>query len=200
MIKQAGQKEAIRLAVDNLKTIDLNYRCRLLGLDTAEDGSIRLRMFGKDYILFIDDLRLLMADSNKDAKMIDHVLLLRYLSCDVPVIVNNEFISLRDLPGGLFYWDSFISRTTQPLCRAIGNNIDRLKVNLNMFDYKEVDLTDFAVCIHTVGKIEVTLVYTLGDEELPPFANLLFDSCIKRPYSTEDVVVLSSRLCMDLMR
>lgn len=199
MIKQTGQKEAIRLAVDKLKTVDLDYRCRLLGFQTPKNGVISIRMFGQDYFLHTDDFCLELAEYNTPAKMTDHVLLLRYLLCDVPVEVNAEYISLRDLPGGQFYWNPFVSRTTQPLCRIIGNDVERLIFNLKKFDYEKVDLTGFAVSIHAIGNIHITLVYSSGDEEFPPSANLLFDSCIKRAYSTEDIVVLGSRICLNLI-
>jgi len=200
MTKQTGHKEAIRLAIERLKIIDLNNRCQLLGLNSVENGILKIRMFGRDYCLYIDDFRLVNVDDINPTKQNDQILLLHYLLCDVPIKVINELITFRDLVGGQFYWEPFVSRTTQQLCRVIGNDIERLKTNLNKFDWKQVDGEDFAAHIHIIGNIYLTLKYQLGDEEFPPDALLLFDSSIKRVFTAEDVAVLSSRVCLELIK
>jgi hypothetical protein len=60
-------------------------------------------------------------------------------------------------------------------------------------------LGDFGARIHAIGKVYVTLVYHLGDEEFPASADLLFDASIKRVYPTEDAAVLASRISMSLV-
>jgi hypothetical protein len=200
MTKQAGHKEAIRLAIQKLKIADLNYRCQLLGLNSLENAILKIRMFGGDYYLSIDDFRLINVETNNSAKQNDHILLLHYLLCDVPIKVTNELITFRDLAGGQFYWEPFVSRTTQPLCQVMGNDLERLKTNLNVFDWKQADGGDFTAHIHTIGNIYLTLKYQLGDAEFPPGALLLFDSSIKRVFTAEDVAVLSSRVCLELVK
>lgn len=200
MTRHAGHKEAIRLAIEELKTTDLNKRCQLLGLNSAENGMLKIRMFGEDYHLYINDFRLINIENNDSAKQNDLILLLHYLLCDVPIKVTNELITFRDLAGGQFYWEPFVSRTTQQLCQVMGNDLERLTTNLNVFDWKQEDGGDFTAHIHTIGNIYLTLKYQLGDEEFPPGALLLFDSSIKRVFTAEDVAVLSSRVCLELMK
>ena len=200
MTKQAGHQEAIRLAIEKLKTADLNYRCQLLGLNSVENGTLKIRMFGRDYCLHMDDFRLIDVEDNTPVKQNDQILLLHYLQCDVPLNVKNELISFRDLTGGQFYWESFVSRTTRLLCQVIDNNIERLKTNLNQFDWTQIEGSDLSARIHTIGNIYLTLKYQLGDEEFPPGALLLFDSSIKRVFAAEDVAVLSSRVCHKLIK
>ena len=194
MTKQAGHEEAIRLAIEKLKTTDLNNRCQLLGLDSVKNGILQIRMFGGDYRLHIDDFRMVDAEDMNPTKQNDLVILLHYLLCDVYRKVTNELITFRDLTGGQFYWKPFVSRTTRQLCQVIGNDIERLKTNLNKFDWTQIEGSDLVAHIHTIGKIYVTLKYQLGDEEFPPGALLLFDSSIRRVFTAEDVVVLSNRI------
>ena len=200
MTKQAGHQEAIRLAIETLKTIDLPHSCQLLGLNSSENGILKIRMVGSDYCLSTDDFRLLKAKENHPAEENDQILLLHYLLCDVPVQTTDELITFRDLTGGQFYWEPFVSRTTQPLCRVIGNDIERLKTNLNQFDWQQIDGGDLAARIHIIGNIFLTLKYQVGDEEFPPGALILFDSSIKRVFTAEDVAVLSGRVCMELIK
>ena len=200
MTKQAGHEEAIRLAIEKLKTTDLNNRCQLLGLDSVKNGILQIRMFGGDYRLHIDDFRMVNAEDMNPIKQNDLIILLHYLLCDVPIKVTNELITFRDLAGGQFYWEPFVSKTTQQLCQVIGNDIERLRTNLNKFDWRQVDAVDFTVHIHIIGNIYLILKYQLGDEEFPPGALLLFDSSIKRVFTAEDVAVLSSRVCLELIK
>ena len=95
MTKQAGHEEAIRLAIEKLKTIDLNDRCLLLGFNLIENGILKIRMFGGDYRLHIDDFRMVYAEDMNPIKQNDLIILLHYLLCDVPIKVTNEFITFR---------------------------------------------------------------------------------------------------------
>ena len=114
-----------------------------------------------------------------------------------PVRPTGELITFRDLPGGRFYHGPFTHRTTGPLVRRIGDDLELLRANLSRFDHRDVAglPADLAVSIQAIGCVAVTLLYHRGDDEAPPSAELLFDACIGHIYQTEDVAVLSSRLC-----
>ncbi len=85
------------------------------------------------------------------------------------------------------------------MVERIGNDLELLKKNLDRFDWEPVSLDDLGARIHAIGKVYVTLIYHLGDEEFPSSADLLFDASIKRVYPTEDAAVLASRICLSLL-
>jgi hypothetical protein len=199
MSKKAAQKEALRLAVEKLKHIDLTVRCPSLGLPSPENGTLHFRAFGKDLILRQPDFQLIKAETGEPAKLSDRVLVLHYLLYDSPLTLTNESISFKGFPEGQFYWQPFLSRTVNPLLGRIGNDLELLRTHLQRFDWEEVDLGDFGARIHAIGKLYVTLVYHLGDDEFPPAADVLFDACIKQVFVAEDVAVLASRICLGLL-
>jgi hypothetical protein len=199
MSKKSGQQKAIHLAIEKLQQIDLHDRCCLHGFTETVKGKIKVRMFGIDYYLQTDDFQLLRACDNVPAGTNDHILLLHYLISDLPVKITGNFITFRHLPGGQFYWKPFVDRTTLLLARVIGNNTDKLITNLEKFDWEELSDEDFSAQIHAIGNIYLTLKYQKSDDEFPPAATILFDSCIKRIYCAEDVAVLSSRICLNLL-
>jgi hypothetical protein len=199
MSKQIAQKEAIRLAIEELENVDLTARCPSLGLSVPDNGTLRLRVFGMNCILQQSDFQLINADTGDPAKLSDRILVLHYLLCDVPISPTNEPISFRALPGGQFYWQPFLSRTVKPLIARIGNDLELLRKNLQRFDWEEVTMGVFGARIHAIGKFYVTLVYHLGDDEFPPTADTLFDACIKQVFVAEDVAVLASRICLGLL-
>jgi Domain of unknown function (DUF3786) len=185
--KTDALNEAIAMALEKLK--EMNIPAEKTG---------NMRVFGKDMILDPADYSLKTTDG-KAAKPADRLLLLHYLLCDLPVKATGELISFRDFTGGQFYYQPFVSRTTGPMSGRFHNDLECLKKNLDRFDWEEVKIGDFAAKIKTFGELDLTLVYHLGDDEFPPAAEVLFDSCIKRVYEAEDAAVLASRVCIGLL-
>jgi hypothetical protein len=198
MSKQQAQCEAIRRAKEKLAEVDLAARCANQGLPSPQDGIVRFRAFGIDLTLE-QNLDLVETVTLKPAKPGDQILVLHYLLCDVPARETGELITFRELPGGQFYWEPFLSRSINPLLKRVGNNLDVLKKNLSRFDWQPFNAGDFAAKIHAFGILYGYLVYHCGDDEFPPAAEMLFDSSIKRIYNTEDAAFLASRICIGLL-
>ena len=199
MTRKTGQEKALKQAKEKLENVDLNKRCALLELPAPDKGKIYFRAFGTDFILLQKDLQLISANSGEPAKLNDHVLILHYLLHDSPISPTGELITFRQLPGGQFYWQPFLSRTVKPLVSSIGNDLDLLRKNLNRFDWEPAELGDLSAKMHVIGNIFMTLVYHKGDDELPPDADVLFDSCIEQIFAAEDAAVLASRICLGLL-
>ncbi|HBG27121.1 MAG: hypothetical protein A2Y10_18705 [Planctomycetes bacterium GWF2_41_51] len=198
MSKQEAYLKTIKLAKEKLAGINLDSRYANLGLPNPQNGKLNFRAFGID--MSIDEnFDIIEAKSGKPAKLGDHIIILHYLLYDGPLEPTGQLITFRDLPGGQFYWNPFLSRSINPLISQIGNDIELLRKRLNKFDWKPATGGDLAVTIHAVGKIDATLVYHLGDDEFQPAANIMFDSCIKKVFNTEDVAWLAGRICLALL-
>jgi hypothetical protein len=198
--KQLAEAEAARLAAASLASVDLSARCRLLGLsEPAADGRLAIRLFGQDVQIVPPAFDVIAAVTAQPVKTGDRILALHYLQHDLPVSPMGSFITFRDMPGGQFYFGPFRSRSLQPLLGRIGNDLDLLRRHLARFDWQPVQMGDFAARIHAVGCIEATLVYHLGDDEMGPEAELLFDACVKRVFCTEDAAAIGSRICLGLL-
>jgi hypothetical protein len=199
MSKKSGYESAVRAAVEKLGKIELTERCTRLGLPEPGDGIIKLRAFGTDMVLRLSDYQLILGDSGQPAKISDRILVLHYLLCDLPITRTDELISFRHMDSGQFYLPAFLSLSVRPLAERIGNDLALLKKNLDRFDWEPVSLGDLGARIHAVGKVFVTLVYRLGDDEFPASADILFDAGIKRVFPTEDAAVLAGRICLGLI-
>lgn len=199
MSKKTGYEATIRAAVEKLRDIDLPGRCAGLGLPKPHEDRLEFRAFGTGMVLRLPDFELFQAGTDTPAKVSDRVLVLHYLLCDLPIPATDELISFRQMESGMFYWEAFLSRSVRPLAERIGNNLELLEKNLNRFDWQPVSLGDLGARIHAIGKVYVTLIYRLGDEEFPASADILFDAGIKRVYVTEDAAVLAGRICMGLL-
>jgi hypothetical protein len=199
MSKQDGIKEAIKLAISNLENKDISMACKRLGFASPEGHKLKLRMFDNNMIFDLNDFSLTL-NSGKPAKSADLLLLLHYFQSDFNISETGSLISFRDLPGGQFYLNPFLSRTVNPLIKHIDNDLDTLKKHLSKFVWSEVNMGDFAAKILAFGNLYITIVYQYGDEEFPASFDVFFDKCIKRAFSeTEDAVVMASRICIGLL-
>lgn len=198
--KQIAQEKAIEQAIAQLAKCD-NIKSRLdrLGLPVPDNGIVKIRAFGSDLLLDINDFSITTQDKKTPAKPGDQILILHYLLCDFPIDPTGDLITFRDFTGGQFYWQPFLSRSINPLISKISNDIELLKKNLAKFDWQTIQVGDFGARIHAFGKIHIDLIYRTGDDEFAPTADVLFDSSLKRVFVAEDVAVLASRICIGLL-
>ncbi|MCP4137440.1 MAG: DUF3786 domain-containing protein [bacterium] len=189
---------AAERAIEALSKINLAERCRLLGLTLPDqDGMLRLPAFGKTISLELPHFR---PPPESPASPVELVLVLHYLLSEVPVESTGELLSFRDLPGGSFYWQPFQGRSVIPLVKTIGNDLALLRTRLNRYTWSPVKTGDLGAAIHIIGNLDITLIYRTGDEEFPASADILFDSCIKRVYNTEDAAAIATSICFGLIK
>jgi len=199
MSQNSGMEEAIYLATEKIKDVDFLIRCQDIGLPAPDGDGIRFKAFGMNLLFQIPSFQLSQIDSDGQLSLSDQLLVMHYLTQHKPLKETNEKISFKGYSEGQFYWQTFVTRSVKPLVEFIGNDLELLKTNLQRFDWEPEKLGDFAAKIHLIGKLDMFLVYHLGDEEFPAEANVLFDACIKQVYLAEHVAVLASSICIGLL-
>ena len=200
MSKTEAHQIALVSAVQRLANIDLTRQCIQSGLSAPINNKLLLRAFGADIELSIPEFDGIYLQSGQPLTAVDRILILHYLLAQQPLHGDNQELSFREFPGGTFYWDAFVNRTTRPLVTAIKNNLTLLRSRLNRYDCTLVCHGDLGMRIKGIGMAAVTLIYWQGDDELQPSAEILFNQTIKTVYCTEDAAVLASRICLGLLR
>jgi hypothetical protein len=191
--------DSIRRAAAQLAGVDLAARCGALGLPApAADGTLRFRMLGRTVELRPPDFIGVSVDPPGAMHEADRLLALHYLVCEKPVRPTGRWVTFREFPGGLFYWDPFVRRTAEPLVRAIGSDLALLGRRLSRFDWTPMDYGDLGARVHVVGRAEIGLVYRRGDAEFPPAADILFDESLLEVYGAEDAAEIAGRVCLCL--
>ncbi len=199
MPKSDAYDAAIALAIGALAEVDLAARCAPLGLPPFEGDRLRARMFGMDVVFQRGDFAVLRQEDGSPVKPADRIFFLHYLMTQATVEKTGTLISFREFPGGQFYLQPFRSRTTDPLLKRFGNDIEGLRANLDRFDWEPVSQGELGARIHVLGRLDITLVYHLGDEEFPPAADVLFDAAAKTILDAENAAVMASRICIGLL-
>jgi hypothetical protein len=108
-------------------------------------------------------------------------------------------VTFRDFPGGQFYYQPFLSRSSQILLKRFGNDVDSLRENLQRLDWTPTGTGDVGACMHALGPLHIALVYRGGDDEFPATADVLFDSGVKRALCAEDAAAVATRICVALL-
>jgi len=194
-----AQEEAVTLARDQLRGADVAHAARLGGLDVRTDGSIEVRLLGRELHVDAGSLSLRACDG-APVHVVEELLTLRYLAAGREINPLGELISFREFPGGMFYLQPILNRTSQIVLKVFGNDIEKLRLALDHFPHLPLALGDQAAAVHAIGRIDVTLVYRLGDEEFPPTLDILFDRIVPAVYHIDEAAALAHRLCLGLAR
>ncbi len=194
--RSRANRIAVERAAGRLAAVDMRARTVLHGLPPpGADGEIRVAAYGSDIRLLPPYTGAVHADSGKLAHPVDHLLVLRYLLCDTPLDADGPPVSFRDLPGGQFYWEPFLSRTVLPLVATIGNRLDSLRQRLDGLGAAPFAGGDAGGRVACIGRLGISLAYYAGDDEFPPSAAIFFDVSVRRAFSTDDAAAMAQRLC-----
>ncbi len=127
------------------------------------------------------------------------VLILHYLT-GPGAALRGQWISFKELPGGLFYQDPFYGRAVLPLVRFFGSQPAGLLRAGEGLGGKPVDQGDAGIELSPFPRLPVRIVIWAGDEEIPASGTILFDASAPEMLATEDFAVLAEYLVKRLKR
>lgn len=125
------------------------------------------------------------------------VLSLHYLTSSA-VNLKGEWISFKELPGGIIYQQPFYGRAVMPLIRTFGRKPADLIRTGQILAGKPVNHGDASIELYPFPFIAVRLVIWAGDAELAPGGTILFDASAPTMLATEDFAVLAEYLVRSL--
>ena len=199
MSKAEGQNEAINIAIAKLAKMDFSDRTKNLGYSLLDKENLVIHAFGADSTVDLKSFEVKNRKTGQSVKPDLKIILLHYLLFEKNISETGNLISFRELPGGQFYLLPYQSRSVNILTSRIKNDIGLLRKNLDRLKWTEVGPGDIGARIQAVGNVYVNLVCYVGDEEMPPSADVLYDSSIRNVFNTEDVAVIASLTCRTLI-
>lgn len=102
-----------------------------------------------------------------------------------------EWISFREIEGGISFLPAFEETVIKPLIRGFDRDPDGLIQNLlQRLSGITVDCGDVGVQIALFPGALIRIVFWRGDEEIPSHATILFDRSLAHIFTTEDIAVL----------
>jgi len=155
--------------------------------------NISIRLLSDEYSVDLEFKQILSLSCNAPPKDYVSILILHYLKKKLGGLpsVTGEWISFKQLEGGLGYYPAFKKRVIEPILRKYGLNPKAILELVERFGAKRIQAGDVGVLLEPFDGVPVLITLWRGNEEFGPEANILFDKSIKDIFYTEDVVILA---------
>ena len=131
------------------------------------------------------------------------VLILHYLAGAGNAQMSNRLATFREFEGGAIYYPAFKARAIDMIVKVFGTSPDVLKHIGHVLRAEPVSTGDVGFRIHFFPKLPIVIVLWLGDDEVSPSANILFDANAGKMLPTEDLSVVGGaaiRWLVDISR
>ena len=165
----------------------------------SESNSFLVPFLGENYLVSVRSGEVLKPDGSP-ANNFFATIILHYLVDAKGGEISGEYLSFRQLYGGDVYFGAFERRAIRPLRETFGEEPSALIRAAEPLGGKAVELGDSAVQIQVFPKLPLTVVIWAGDEEVPPSANILFDSSANRFLPTEDLAAIGEIIAKMLVQ
>jgi hypothetical protein len=193
-----------QLACETLAaTADIGAQCLKAGAEyylTGPRPEIALQFLGRRHVIKLPGIDIIVPGSTETVTLRDKLLILHYLNTARGTPPNGIKVTFRDLPAGPVYFPTFAKRAVKPIVDAFGAAPLRLVTAATRIGGRQADIGDASVTIDAFPHVPITYVLWIGDDELPPQGNILYDANVSHYLPTEDVTVLTETITWKLVR
>ncbi len=137
--------------------------------------------------------------SGAEASLNRQALLLMYLHSADGTPLAHQWVTYRELPGGLFYADAFRGYAERRLAQGFNGDLEKFRAAALCLKGDKLAFGDAAFEFIALPRILVGAVYWVGDEDLPPNATILFDAAASHYLPTDAIGALGSQLVSFLL-
>ncbi len=154
--------------------VDFAAVAPLLGA-TLKNGRLAINSLGKEFLV----------DAGGELASECHCIpwvqvpLLSYVTSERHADISGEWISFRELAGGLDWQGLFVSRCEEPLRRLADANPGLLADLIELFMGRAIDWyeADIALLLHPLPKAPILICYQAPEGDLASKLTILFDRC-----------------------
>lgn len=195
-------RQAFSIASQKLLEADPALVCRRSSARLlVENGrrAISLSYLGRECRVQLPDVLVSPMNSEPFSQR-DVLLILHYLVTAGGLPLSGKPVTFRELPEGSVYYPTFVKRCVKPLLDRFADRPAAMVAAAEAIGGVKAETGDFSFRILAFPRVPVTVTLWLGDEELPPEGNILFDSTVTGYLATEDITVLCEILAWKLCR
>ena len=116
------------------------------------------------------------------------------------ISLSGEWISFKEIPGGMFYAQAFQGYSGNELAKVFQNDLDAfIKANQKLGGKRE-NFGDAAFLYKILPFIPMLVVCWLGDEDFPPSYRILFNANAEHYLVVDGYAILGSNLTRKLIK
>jgi len=190
-VKEVNQAEFIDKLREKIAVTDLEKVAPLIGA-TVKGNTIIISSLGKDFIL--DQ----QGRMTSECHIIPWVLapLLSYITHKTHTDITGNWISFREIKGGIEWQGLFTSRCEEPLRKLADDNPGLLTDLIDLFMGKTIDWyqADIALILYPLPKIPILICYQAPEGDLQSKLTIFFDACCSTNLHIKSIFTLCSGL------
>jgi len=168
------QAEFVDKLQKKMAAVDFDTVAPLIGA-TVKNDRIIINSLGKDFIFD--------HQGNMDSEC--HIIpwvqapILSYITYKTHADITGNWISFREIKGGIEWQALFANRCEEPLRRLADDNPDLLHDIIDLFMGRTVEWyeADVALVLYPLPKFPILICYQAPDEDLDSKLTILFDEC-----------------------
>ncbi len=190
----AGYTTALKLARDALSSANPNDMAIMSGASWLADSQyLALSFLGNLFEVGYPQGR--VTCDGEDVAQADAIIVLHYLAGATGAALREQWISLRELPGGEVYLESFRQRSVALLLDCFAEDPQHLWAAVDRLGGQR---QNNRVTVYALPRIPITLVLWVGDEDVSSDGTVLYDASAPLYLPTEDLIVLADRTIIAL--
>ncbi len=188
-------REALRLANPAQVAGRSGAACKVAGQETH----LEVRFWGRPYRITWPDVTVRGMDG-ESCPLPTETALLQYLFLADGAPLQEEWVSLRNLPHGAFYEQAFQGYSGRPLAKSFHGDLEGFRAAAESIGGEPLDMGNAAFRFWAFPRVPIVVVYWSGGEEFPDDAQVLFDKSAGHYQPVEMLAHLGGMLCERLVR
>ena len=194
LIGAMGLDDAYRKALKDMSLLNPQVAASKSGVGFG-DGKFTIPLFNRSFTVCFPEVEVGEVGSETPPFKLLEILLMHYLINADGTGTSGIWITYRHLPGANLFADRFANLVSRPMLESFGNDAEGLRQAALAIGGQPMDRSgDAAFRFLALPKIPMGCILYLGDEEMSPSINILFDSAASHYLPTEDLTILASLL------
>lgn len=193
--QMADQLEALRRANPAQVAERSGAACQV----TGEETHLEVQFWGRPYRITWPGVTVQGMEGEACALPVEAALV-QYLFVADGAALEEEWVSLGDLPHGAFYEQAFQGYSGTPLAREYRGDLEGFRTAAERIGGERLDMGTAAYRFWAFPRVPVAVVYWSGGEEFPDDAKVLFDQSASHYQPVEMLAHLGGTVCERLMQ
>ena len=156
----------------------------------AEKNCFILPFYNQEVVVTYPDGEVSFKDSQEEVPITEKILILHYLINAEGIPLSDHWIPFREIPGGSIYVDPFKGRAYYPFIKTFGKNPEGFEKACLALGGEKMEMGNLSFKIPVFKMVPIVYIMWLGDEEMPPSGNILFNQTAPFYLPTEDYAII----------
>ena len=155
-----------------------------------------LSVWGDEYAVYPHEFKIDRITNNfQSPHDLFYLFIIYYLLKSKEIEISNEWISEKDIPGGVTFFRGPHKIPTHLISNRYSNNIKEFRKRCEQLHGIPLDMADAAYSFKITSHISVAVLYWAGDDDFPPESKILYDKTITEHLASDILFALAVEIC-----